>query len=477
MEILKEYNVGVAKVKIIKDDDGFCKYIVKEPELEPKEAKIVKEVVTQLLYSTKPNMQDEIIKRVKQRGLSDDAIERVIYHIRKQLMFGAISVLMLDPDVEEIECSGYGKPITIIHRQFSECVRLYTNIVPKTDNQVMRIIEKLASRANKSISTARPYLEFALPEGHRVSATIRGEISLPGSTFDIRKFPSKPLSIIALIKRGELNELVAAYLWFLIEYKPFIMILGPTGAGKTTLLNSLLSMVNPNYKVLTIEDTPEIHVNSKNWVRFVARASFDKSLSVNIDELAKLSLRYRPDYLVIGEVRGKEIEALIHAAASGHASLTTFHGSSPHDAVTRITDLLSAELSKLFLQTIWLFIVIGNRKEKGKNTRSILSIYETHKEEGKDVEFERVIWWDFTNREFVPSDVQTLVESSYKLKLVQEMYGLSSDEVKSEIERRANYLRKLVDENIVDINGVSEELKKFYLGEVYGEKAKVKARR
>ena len=476
MKILKKYWVGVVKIKIVMDDDGTCKYIVDEPELTSKEEKIVNEVVSDLLYTTKQNIQDEIIKRVKKKGLKDESVEKVVYYIKKELMFGAITPLMLDPEVEEIECSGYGNEITVIHRSFSECIRLYTNIVLKSDKQVIRIIEKLAARANKSVQIARPYLEFALPEGHRVSATVHNEISIPGSTFDIRKFPSKPLSITAIIKRGMMNELVAAYLWFLLEYKPFIMILGPTGAGKTTLLNSLLSMVNPNYKILTIEDTPEINVKRKNWVRFISRVTFDKTLNVTLDDLARLSLRYRPDYLVIGEIRGREIEALIHASASGHASLTTFHGASPHDAVTRISDLLNIELSKLFLQTIWDFIIVGTRKEGNKNVRSVLSIYETHFE-SNETEFERVIEWDFSKKKFVPDDVQTLFSKSYKLKQVQELYGLSDDDVKNEIEKRANYLRKLLDENITDTSEVSNELKKFYAGGWHGEEEKPRIRR
>ena len=475
MEILKEYNVGPVKVKIVKENNSICKYIVQEPKLEIKEKRVVKEVISQILYSTATDIQDEIIRKVKEKGLSDEAVERTLYYIRKQLLYGAITPLMFDPEVEEIECRGYGFPIVVVHRSFNECIRLYTNIVPKNDNQVIRIVEKLSAKANKAVNIAKPYLEFALPEGHRVAATINSEISLPGSTFDIRKFPTKPLSITAIIKKGAINELVASYLWFMMEFKPFMMVLGPTGAGKTTLLNSLLSMVNPNYKVLTIEDTPEMNIQNDNWVRFVSRTTLDRTYDVTLDDLARLSLRYRPDYLVIGEVRGKEIEALIHAAASGHSSLTTFHGASPHDAVTRITSLLSRELSKLFLQTVWLFIIAGTRREGNKNVRSVLSIYETH-EIDDNIEFEKIIEWDFSKKAFSPDNVDSLVEKSFRLKWIKETFGLSIDYVKDELERRADYMRKLINENILDIVEVSNEIRKFYMGEVDGQKQKIKVK-
>ena len=460
MQILKEYRIGPVKVKIVKDKNDICRYLVIEPKLKESEKRIVDEVVAELLYTTSPNIEDEIIKRVKERGLSDEAVEKVLYNIKKQLLYDIITPLMSDPDVEEIECRGYGYPITVVHRQFSECIRLFTNLVPETEDQVVRIIERLSTRGNKAINIAKPYLEFALPEGHRVAATVSKEISLPGSTFDIRKFPTKPLSITAIIQKGALNEFVAAYLWFIMEYKPFILILGPTGAGKTTLLNALLNMVNPNYKILTIEDTAELNVQSDNWVRFISRSTLAGDLDITLNDLARLSLRYRPDYLVIGEVRGKEIEALIHAAASGHASLSTFHGAKPHDAVTRISSLLSPELSKLFIQTITLFIVAGNRREGNKNVRSILAIYEvTDKDEEP---YEKVIEWDFKNKTFLPTDFDSLIEKSYRLKSIAETYGLSTDDIKNELEKRANFLRKLINENIIDIVDVSREVRKFY---------------
>ena len=469
MEVLKEYYVGAAKVQIIKDDNNICKYIIEEPELSDSEKKTLEEVNSSILYSMDKNPDDLIIKTLKEKGLNDEQVEKVLYYLKKQRLYGDITPLMLDDEVEEIECRSYGSPITVVHRTAGDCIRLETNIKPEDDDQIIKIIERLATKANKSVNIARPYLEFSLPEGHRVAATISNEISLPGSTFDIRKFPTKPLSITAIIQRGALNEIVAAYLWFLMEYKPFIMILGPTGAGKTTLLNALLNMVNPSYKILTIEDTPEINIRGANWVRFISRSTLEGNFDVTLFDLAKLSLRYRPDYLVIGEVRGREIEALIHAAASGHASLTTFHGARPLDAVTRITGLLateSPELAKLFLQTIWAFIIIGTRKEGNKNNvRGVLAVYETVPK-GNDIEYARVIEWDFANKAFKPADFDTLINSSYRLETIANTFGMAKDDIKNELERRANFLKKLIENNVIDFLDVSEELRKFYSGEI-----------
>jgi len=465
MNVLKEYYVGPVKITITKDENNICRYVVEEPQLSSYEESVKDNIISQILYITSENIEDYIIKILKDKGFKDESIEKLLYHIKKHVLYDIITPLMLDQDIEEIECRGFGNPITVVHRSFSECIRLYTNIIIESDDQIIRIIEKLATKANKSINIAKPYLEFSLPEGHRVAATINNEISLPGSTFDIRKFPAKPLSITSMILNGMLNELVAAYLWFLMEYKPFVMLLGPTGSGKTSLLTAILNLINPNYKILTIEDTPEINIVSGNWVRFISRSTLGGNYDVTLNDLAKLSLRYRPDYLVIGEVRGKEIEALIHASASGHGSLTTFHGSRPIDAATRITDLLSSDLSKLFLQTIWAFVIIGNRKEGNKNVRSILSIYETVIDQHQ-IKFKKVVQWDFNKNMFVPTDISSLLKRSYRLKWISKTYGFSLNEVKNEIQKRSNYLGKLINEKVIDFLDVSSEIRKFYGGEI-----------
>ena len=456
-QILEEYYVGPVKVEIVKRANQ-CYYIVNEPQLNNLEEKVKEKILSELYYTKVENLEEEVVKRLQNLKLNDESIERILYHIKKALMYGDLTTLMLDPKVEEIEFKGYLHPITVIHRDHSECIRLYTNVAIPSDEEAIKIVEKLANKANKNINIAKPYIEFSLPEGHRVAATISKEISLPGTTFDIRKFPLRPLSIVEIIKSGMINELITSYLWLLLEYKPFIIILGSTGSGKTTLLNALLNLVNPNYKILTIEDTPEINIKSQNWVRFISRSTLSGNLDVTMMDLAKLALRYRPDYLVVGEVRGKEIEALVHAAASGHGSLTTFHGSRPVDAVTRISDLLSSDLAKLFLQTIWAFVVLGNVKDGEKTRRSVLSIYEVVMK-GSKTGFKKVVEWSYTKSSFVPTTPQELAKKSSLLKRIKEIYNV---DVTAELDRRMRFLQEMIKDNVVSFEEVSKKVLEFY---------------
>jgi Type IV secretory pathway, VirB11 components, and related ATPases involved in archaeal flagella biosynthesis len=249
-QVLEEYYVGPVKVNVVKKSSQ-CLYIVEEPKLSSFEEKAKDKILSELYYTKVDNIEEEIVKRLQSFKFPDESIEKVLYYIKKSLLYGELTILMLDPKVEEIEYKGYLYPLTVIHRDHSECIRLYTNIHIQTEEEAIKTIERLANKANKSINIAKPFLEFSLPEGHRVAATISKEISLPGSTFDIRKFPLKPLSIVEIIKSGMINELTASNLWVLIEYKPVIIILGATGSGKTTLLNALLNLIYSNYKILT----------------------------------------------------------------------------------------------------------------------------------------------------------------------------------------------------------------------------------
>jgi flagellar protein FlaI len=463
MGSLLSYKVLDVEVEI--EDEQIPRYIVKEPNLTPTEARILDELMRKFYVDSKvTNIQDILSILSDYDNLSQESYDKILYYIKKKFLYGPLTVPILDPDVEEIECRGFGQPLTVVHRKINKFPRIYTNITFKSEEDVINVIELLANKSDKSVNLARPFLEFALPEGHRVASTISKEISLPGSTFDIRKFPFSPISSISLIKNNVFSKLFLSYIWFLLEFKPFIMIIGPTGTGKTTFLNSLLGMVNPLSKVITIEDTPEINLAKDNWVRLFSRTSINSSFDVSLFELSKLALRYRPDYLVIGEVRGREIEALVHASASGHGSLATFHAGTPNEAVTRISSLLTPEMAKLFLQNLWGLAVLGVRKGKDNiNNRVLVSFYEAFTEKRK-VKFKKVFTWK-ADKGLIPSSIEDLISSSYRLSFIRRTFGYSNQDVRGELEKRLKFLEELENSNISSSSEVSASVRKFYLGD------------
>ncbi|BCS91801.1 type II/IV secretion system ATPase subunit [Metallosphaera javensis (ex Sakai et al. 2022)] len=461
--ILEEYYVLGSKVSII-DEDGQGLYIVEDPKVSREESSTISTIIDEIYFSSTSlaEAENRLVEILKSKNISPELNEKIINIFKKRILYDEITIPVMDPDVEEIECMGPGLPLTVIHRKYSNYMRLYSNIVLNKEEDILRVIEKLAIKSNKSVNIARPYLEFSLPEGHRVAATVSNEISNPGSTFDIRKFPVSPISLVRLIKTNSLSIEIASFLWFLLDYKPFYLIVGSTGSGKTTFLNALLNFTNPDAKILSIEDTPELNLNGKNWIRFFSRQSLISSYDVSINELSRLALRYRPDYLIIGEVRGKEIETLIHASSSGHASLSTFHGGKPSDVVTRIVSLLPKELAIMFLNNVWGFILVGRRvDDSGRIVKAISAIYETQKVNGK-TKFRRIIWWSFKDKKYKPDNFRDLLKISTRLKFISDSYGLTKTDVIHELERRKSILERLVNENIVDNEMIQLEIAKFY---------------
>ncbi|MFP3234721.1 MAG: type II/IV secretion system ATPase subunit, partial [Sulfolobaceae archaeon] len=390
----------------------------------------------------------------------NEDVERAKYWVNKRVGYGEITVPLLDHNVEEVECIGPGFPITVVLRNSKKCMRAVTNIVLPTEEDVRAVVERLAVRSNKPLNLAKPYLEFSLPEGHRVAATISSEISIPGSTFDIRKFPKDPFTIIDLIKFGTIDVLTTSYIWFLLNYKPFIMILGPTGSGKTTLMNALLVLLNPEWKILTIEDIPELNLHNPYWVKFVARKSLDPSLEVSLYQLAMLALRYRPDFLVIGEVRGREIEALVHSATSGHGTITTFHGLTPSDVLVRVNALLNRDTANLFMSTVTNFITVTNVVENGESRRKVIAVYEKGGE-GKKREFLKLPLAE--SNEVTESEVEDFVKKSVLIRKITESMGKPIDYAVEDMLRKVEFLKRMTERN-ADIPELRRELKKFYGG-------------
>lgn len=175
------------------------------------------------------------------------------------------------------------------------------------DELVLRFI----SLSNKTISVANPIMDGILPKGDRIAATFRKEVSANGSSFVIRRFSESPITILDLINSKVLSPEAAAYLWYSIDMKLSFMVIGVTGAGKTTVLGSILNLVKESMKILTIEDIPEMRLAQDNWVQLYARPAYGgMGKEITLMDLLKLALRYRPDIIVVGEIRGQEAYVL-----------------------------------------------------------------------------------------------------------------------------------------------------------------------
>jgi len=476
-EILDKYMIDQATV-FVADQEGKGLYIVGEPELTPEEQRIYSLLMENLYFTLKPIAKIEDPMKYVESFIWDAAEELgVVEEIQKSFKkyryfisrdafgYGPIHIPMYDPEVEEISCTGYGRPVTVIHRQFTEYDWLETNIVFPSEDELRNFVQKLSQRVGKSVTVAVPFTDAMSREGHRLAVTFAAEVTLPGSTFAIRKFPESPLSMAHLLKFGTLTPLMAAYLWLLVEYRGYVMTLGPMGSGKTTLLNCLLTMIDPTLKIATIEDTPEVRIPHQSWQRFKARHTYsitETRYDVDLLDLVKLSLRYRPDYIIVGEVRGEEIKALTQAAALGHGCLCTLHAESPEAALVRMRSP-PMEVAEGGLMLIWCFVLLNRvRTAEGKIVRRVLEATEIVPEE-EELTLKRIFTWNARTDVFEPVDAREVVRRSYRLKTVMRLTGWTEEEVAEEMERRANYLKEVVEEEKLSYPEFSEAIRKFYV--------------
>jgi flagellar protein FlaI len=287
------------------------------------------------------------------------------------------------------------------------------------------------------------------------------EVSQKGSTFTIRKFREDPITIVDMIGFGTLSPEVAAYLWTSIEHKKTILIMGVTGSGKTTLLNSILNLVKPNYKIVTIEDTPEIRLPSKNWVQLVARPSYaageSRAGEISLYDLVRVSLRYRPDIIVVGEVRGAEAYVLFQSIATGHGGATTIHAESIDAAIKRLTsppmDIPESYIPLINIALLIERVSIKDSEGRVRASRRITRIWEIGRE-GLSIQIGR---WS-------PSkDVHELsIESSEILKTIASSMEINAKDLYDEIYTRARVMEWLYHKGIRYYRDIASMIYRYY---------------
>ncbi len=234
------------------------------------------------------------------------------YLIRDKVGLGVLEPLLKDQYIEDISCTGVGY-IYIVHKIFGP---LETNIKFDTPEELDKFVIELSERIGKPVSHARPIVDASLPDGSRINIVFGGDVSLKGSNFTIRKFSKVPISIIQIIDWGTMDELVAAYLWILLLEGMSGFISGETASGKTTTLNAIIAFIRPTAKIVSIEDTAEIQVPHENWVRELTRDTGSIETSVTMFDLLKAALRQRPNYIIVGEIRGAEGNVAFQAMQS-----------------------------------------------------------------------------------------------------------------------------------------------------------------
>ena len=258
---------------------------------------------------------------------------RMYFHLRKQYLgYGRIDTLMKDKFIEDISCNGSDMYLYVQHRTYGS-VR---TDVKFGEVELNNFVLRLAQVSGRHVSLLQPIRDLTLPDGSRANITLGGEVTKKGSTFTIRKFRANPISSIELMEYGSIDAKQLAFLWILMEYKRSILVSGGTATGKTTFLNVLCSFIPPEYKIVSIEDTAELNLMHPNWIQSITRTGFGSSDSVaggvsgigggggggkspgdiSLYDLLVAALRQRPEFIIVGEVRGGEAFTLSRLSPS-----------------------------------------------------------------------------------------------------------------------------------------------------------------
>jgi len=254
---------------------------------------------------------------------------------RDKVGLGAIEPLVADPYIEDISCSGLG-PIFIEHKIFKSLKSMVT--FAELD-ELDRFVLWLGERIKKPVTFKAPIIDATLPDGSRINIVFGKDVSRRGSNFTIRKFSGVPTSIFELVNFGSLNYQMLAYLSLVISNGMSLFVSGETASGKTTLLNAVTTFIHPMAKIVSIEDTPELQVPHKNWIREVVQTTKteDTGGALTMFDLLKAALRQRPDEIIIGEIRGPEGNVAFQAMQTGHSVMATFHAATVEKLIQRLT--------------------------------------------------------------------------------------------------------------------------------------------
>jgi flagellar protein FlaI len=333
---------------ILKSDEySDMVYSIDELPMNEEETKIygsIKELMERQIDSPRllDNIETSFISEVGRLlkdhlgGAKPAMLEKVKYYLKRDILgFGIIDPLFHDPFIEDITCGGPKKPIFVYHRNYEG---LGTNISFRDEEALDSFVMKMVHRAGKHISAAHPIVDASLPGNHRLAALYKKEVTTMGSSFTIRKFREDPITIVDLINSDALDVDMAAYLWLMLDNKKSIMVIGSTGGGKTTILNAITGLINPSFKLFTVEDVAEINIPHVNWFSLVSRASFglESQGEIGLFDLLKSGMRHRPDYILVGEIRGEEAYVLFQAVATGHGGIATMHADDSEAAVRRL---------------------------------------------------------------------------------------------------------------------------------------------
>ena len=476
-------------IHIYTDKDGNKRYIAIEPRLTPDEEEKYKVLMDKMLelapYEKAPEndeelnelidiLFDKVVEEVPEKEplkkkrkflsfkfeklkLTKEEIYKFKYLIKRDVLgVGPLEPLIRDPYIEDIHVIGPHNT-HIVHKIFD---MLPTNIDFKDDIYLAEYLKNLSERIGRPVSESNPIVDGTLPDGSRINIIYSTDVSIKGPSFTIRKYTAVPLSITQLISWGTLSAEIAAYLWLCLEYGMSIWISGETASGKTTTLNAIIPFIKPQSKIYTAEDTPEVQVPHPVWQRLCTR---ERGVEGRVDlfDLLKAALRSRPNYIIVGEIRGKEGAIAFQAMQTGHPVLATFHAVSVKKLIQRLTgDPINVPIT--FIDNLNVVLIQQAVYRQGQFLRRCLVVEEIegYYEEVEGVITRTVFEWDSVTDKHI---FRGLYNSYILENKIAQIAGFDDPrQIYDELFLRARILKRMVELKIFDYYEVTKIIWSFY---------------
>jgi flagellar protein FlaI len=446
------------------DENDYLYYVV-EPQLSEFEEELLErlfeDIRAPLLYREEVDdepeeaLRDELKRRLEEYGLEaeDEMFYRLFYYLHRSFQgYGRMDPLMQDPNIEDISCDGPEMPVFIYHEDYTDVA---TNIVYDPE-ELYNVIIQLAQRSGRHISVSDPVVSTTLPDGSRIELALGEEVTPKGSAFTIRRYDEEAFTPIDLLNFGTVNDRVMAYIWLAIENNRSLIFAGGTAAGKTTSMNAVSMFIPPRSKVLTLEDTRELSLYHDNWLSAVTREQMGDE-DIGMYDLLRSSLRHRPEYIVVGEVRGEEAITLFQAMNTGHTTYSTLHADSVQTVINRLENEPINVPRPMVESLDILWVQVLTQRGDGDRVRRAQTIAEI---EGIDqrtgeLDYSNTYEWNSTEDEFSENN-SSLLES------IRDDRGWTQSELLEELRNRRLFLKFLQQEDVTDYRRFTAMVNKYY---------------
>lgn len=306
--------------------------------------RLLNEIGTRNLFGLTESAVAEAVQEFTARVLATEEVplnEQERARLAEELIqettgLGPLAPLMADPAITDILVNA---PDQVWVERFGRLER--TPIRFRDNEQIERVIERIASSVGRRIDAASPMADLRLADGSRVNATLP-PATIDGPTLSIRRFGRKRLRREDLLHLGMMSQDMLSFLDLAVRHRTNVLISGGTGAGKSTLLGALAEMIPSHERVITIEDTAELVLDQEHVIRMETRpANIEGRGRITARDLLINSLRMRPDRIMVGEVRSGEALDMLQAMNTGHdGGMTTVHANSPRDALSRLETMV-----------------------------------------------------------------------------------------------------------------------------------------